>query len=509
MLKVVDYEMIRNRHAEGWSIKKICREFNYSRKAVRKALRSWDGGPIRYKLVKARPRTVVTTEVLGFVREVLMADKQAPRKQRHSADKIHLRLIKENHTQIGRSTVRQVVRTMRQELRNHPLVTTPLYFAPGEEAQFDWGDVYLNIAGENVKGNLFVGVLCYSRRTFLQVFPHQNQESFIEAHLLAFENWGGFAARWAYDNLKAAVTKILIGGEREENGFFKRFRVYHGAEPRYCTPGVKGAHEKGRVESRVGIVRAAAFVPLPAFASWAEANAYLLEQCNVLAMGAHPDYPDQTIASIFKAERTALRPLKRFRFAACKVECYRVDGQARIHYRGVSYSLPCEYGRRRVELRAYHDRIEFYDGDKQIRVVPRKYAVGAEDYDYQHYIKLLRRAPGACLNGKPYLEMPTILLQYRDKLLEALPRREAGRQLARVLQLIPESGETPVCEAVELAVLSGTVDADAVLNLLDQLRRAAVPRCQPLDMAAHPELKTFKVSVPSAGQYDQLQQVSA
>ncbi|MHB2017239.1 MAG: IS21 family transposase [Candidatus Xenobia bacterium] len=441
--------MILNRHSNGWSIKRICREFGYSRKAVRKVLRDWNGAAPRYKLTKPRPKPVVTDEVRAFVKEVLVADKAEPRKQRHSADKIHKRLMSEKKVAIGRSTTRMLVREVRQELRDHPPATTPLYFAPGEEAQFDWGEVYLNIAGIQVKGNLFVAVLCHSRRTFLRVFPHQNQESFLEAHLLAFEDWGGCPERWAYDNLRAAVKRVLIGGEREESDLFKRFRIHHRAEARYCTPGVEGAHEKGRVEKGVDIARASSFVPLPSFATWEEANAYLQEQGDALTASRHPDHPDQTIAAVFNVERGSLKALPRHRFPACKFDSYMVDGQARIRYDGSWYSLPCEYGRRRVEVRAYHDRLEFYDAEKRIQSCPRSYRAGSENYNYQRYIRLLRRAPGACLNGKPYLTMPKVLRQYRTQLLEQFSRREAGRHLARVLQAIPEAGEGWVCQAVE------------------------------------------------------------
>ncbi|MHB2019559.1 MAG: hypothetical protein ACYCW6_21655 [Candidatus Xenobia bacterium] len=102
-----------------------------------------------------------------------------------------------------------------------------------------------------------------------------------------------------------------------------------------------------------------------------------------------------------------------------------------------------------------------------------------------------------------------MLLKYRSQLLEHFARREAGRHLAKILQLVPDAGEGRVCEAVELAMLSGTLDADAVITLLEQLRQALVPRCQPMDLADRPELRNYRVIPPNPGKYDELQEVYA
>lgn len=141
MLRLEDFVKIRELHfKDGWGVKKISRECGCARATIRKAIR--DGAPQkpRYQLSKPRPRPVATPEVLAYVREISVANRQAPRKQRHTARRVFRRLCAEKPKwRIGESTVRSVVRQVRAELRERPAVTIPFAFEPGEEAQVDFG----------------------------------------------------------------------------------------------------------------------------------------------------------------------------------------------------------------------------------------------------------------------------------------------------------------------------------------------------------------------------------
>lgn len=387
MLKLIDYEIVRRLHdQENWSIRRIAAELHHCRKKLAQVLNDWDGTVPRYQLTKPRPTRVVTAELERWVEEILRADAAAPRKQRHTARKIHQRLPAQfPDLSVGESTVRRLVRAVREKMRS-PSTTIPLAFAPGEECQIDWGEAQVRIDGETTVIQLLLVALCYSRRTFAMAFEAANQESFCEGQLRAFEEFGGCTARAAYDNLKSAVKKVLVGGEREENEFFKSFRVHNGFEARYCTPGIEGAHEKGRVERKVSAVRLNAFVPIPEVSSLPELNAFLLERCRSLAERQHPDDPTRTVAEVFEEERNFLIPLQKHRFRACKVVASRADGHARVQYQRCLYSLPSEYGRRSVETRAYFDKVEFYHGLTLVASWPRSYRPGTTNYDYRHYL---------------------------------------------------------------------------------------------------------------------------
>ena len=102
---------------------------------------------------------------------------------------------------------------------------------------------------------------------------------------------------------------------------------------------------------------------------------------------------------------------------------------------------------------------------------------GRTRYDWQHYIPLLQRKPGALRNGAPFADMPKPLQQLRRALL-----REPGgdRVMAQVLAIVPSAGLEAVVVAVELALESGPpsgrVSVEHVLNVLARLNEAPMPQ---------------------------------
>ena len=95
------------------SISGVARNFGVHRRMVREALES--SIPTRLP-AKARPRPTIGP-VASFIDEILEADRHAPRKQRHTAHRIWVRLGKERSgDQIAESTVRQYVRERKKTL---------------------------------------------------------------------------------------------------------------------------------------------------------------------------------------------------------------------------------------------------------------------------------------------------------------------------------------------------------------------------------------------------------
>jgi hypothetical protein len=125
---------------------------------------------------------------------------------------------------------------------------------------------------------------------------------------------------------------------------------------------------------------------------------------------------------------------------------------------------------------------------------------GRTQYDWQHYVPLLQRKPGALRNGAPFADLPAPLQQLRRALL-----REAGgdRAMAQVLAIVPAAGLQAVLVAVELALEnappSGRVSVEHVQNALARLN--AAPR--PPDVVS----TSLRVSIPplaDTARYDTL-----
>src|SRR5438445_1606074 len=132
------FEEIRREYEFGLaSISGVARKFGVHRRMVREAIES--AIPMRLP-VKERPRPTIGP-VAGFIDEVLETDRQAPRKQRHTAHRIWVRITRERPGyQIAESTVRQYVRQRKRTLglRVVPEAFVPQQYAWGDEAKVDY-----------------------------------------------------------------------------------------------------------------------------------------------------------------------------------------------------------------------------------------------------------------------------------------------------------------------------------------------------------------------------------
>jgi hypothetical protein len=97
---------------------------------------------------------------------------------------------------------------------------------------------------------------------------------------------------------------------------------------------------------------------------------------------------------------------------------------------------------------------------------------GQVGYDWQHYIPLIERKPGALRNGAPFADMPEPL----QSLKRGLMRRTGGdRVMAQVLAAVPVAGLDALLVAVELVLESGVLSAEHVLNVVARLRSTPLP----------------------------------
>jgi hypothetical protein len=108
------FEEIRREYEFGLaSISGVARKFGVHRRMVREAIES--SIPMRLP-AKARPRPTIGP-LAGFIDEILEDDRRAPRKQRHTAHRIWVRITRERSSHpIAESTVRQYVRQRKRTL---------------------------------------------------------------------------------------------------------------------------------------------------------------------------------------------------------------------------------------------------------------------------------------------------------------------------------------------------------------------------------------------------------
>jgi transposase len=273
MITVVDRERIRRAfYVEGKSMREIAEEMRHGYWTIRKALESAEHQPYTLSQPKSAPKL---DGYKAKVEALLTEEAQLPRKQRYTTHRIYELMLDEGYSG-SESNLRRYIGQRRRE-RRRPDIFIPLAFEPGQDAQVDWGEAEVVMAGERVTVQLFVMRLCYSRRTFVMAFPNQRQEAFFSGHVEAFHFFEGVPHTLTYDNLKTAVRRILTGRNRQEQERFVTFRSHYLFDSRFCTPGQ--GHEKGGVESGVGYVRRNYLVPLPVVGRYAELNEWLRQKC--------------------------------------------------------------------------------------------------------------------------------------------------------------------------------------------------------------------------------------
>lgn len=265
--KVALYAAIRRDARDGLSGRAIEAKHHVSRRTVAKALAGAWPEPRK----KPAPRESRLDRHKPVIDQMLRADLDAPRKQRHTVKRIFDRLVDEHDAaEASYQMVRSYVAERRPQIRLEAGRGPSQAFVsqshrPGMEAEVDFGEVTIRLAGEQVKAMMFALRMSYSGKAVHRVFASGGQEAFFEGHAHAFKVLGGVpTGKIRYDNLKAAVAQVLgFTRARVETARWTAFRSHYGIDPFYCQPGLDGAHEKGGVEGDIGWFRRNHLVPVP------------------------------------------------------------------------------------------------------------------------------------------------------------------------------------------------------------------------------------------------------
>lgn len=346
----------------------------------------------------------------------------------------------------------------------------PLKFALGEAFQFDWSEEGLIVGGIYRRLQVAHLKLCASRAFVLVAYPSQGHEMLFDAHTRAFAALGGIPRRGIYDNMKTAVDKVHKGKGRTVNARFAALASHYLFDPDFCN--VASGWEKGVVEKNVQDSRRRIWQDAGQrrFSSFLELNLWLLERCRALWREIrHPEYAELSVAEMLEHELPHLMPMP-VPFDGYLESPHKVSSTSLVSVARNRYSVPCEFVGQRVSTRLYPERIDIVQADTVIASHLRQANSGNILYDWQHYIPLLERKPGALRNGAPFADMPEALQRLRRGLL----KREGGdRVMARVLAVVPSHGLEAVLVAVELVLESGVLSVEHVENVLSRIRHPA------------------------------------
>jgi transposase len=441
MLKVDQVHVLRHKVlVEGRSQRQVAKELGISRLTVKKYLT--EAVPIRREM---QPRARPVWAKVGARVEALLTESAAwtGGKQQLTATRLHELLVAEGH-QVGVTLVRAAVAEWRRQRRE---VFVPLTYRPGDLAEVDFFEVFVDLAGLRRKAWLFLMRLMYSGRDFAWIYERQDQVSFLDGHVRAFTHFGGVPTRIAYDNLRAAVVRILVGGARALTPRFTALASHYLLEPCFCRPGE--GHDKGGVEARGKALRRQALVPIPSGPTLDAINAALLARLDA-RLTTLPD-----LATRFTEEQRAWR-LVPAPFTAEATTFATVSPRALVRLEGAYYSVPCRWARLDLVVHVGPSTVTIVGPDGTRIGHPRK-RFGERSIDYRHYLPELARKPQAVRQVLPDLlrdlgePFPAVWAHLQG----AHGSREAARLLAKILGELETRGAADVVPALATALATG------------------------------------------------------
>jgi transposase len=474
------------------SKREACRAYHLHWDTLTKILDHEEPPGYRRRQPRAKP---TLGPFLPVIHAILEADRQAPRKQRHTARRVFDRLRQEHGYAGCESIVRAAVHDWR---KTQAEVFVPLAHPPGE-AQVDFGHAEVVVAGERVTAAFFVLTLPHSDAFFVRAFPKECTESFQDGHCQAFDYFGGVPTRISYDNSKVAVAAITGARGRTPTREFLRLASHFLFAYRFCR--VRRPNEKGHVEAMVGFARRNFLVPVPAAESWEALNAELVRRCRA-DLGRRVRGKEQPKGALLAAERAALRPIPANGFESRRVELGQANSLSLVRFDGNDYSVPTAYAHHPVTGVGGLDEVRLVCRDRLVARHRRHWGKEHVTFDPVHYLALLERKPGAFDHARPVAgwALPEVFAVLRRR-FEAAWGEAGVRHFIQVLRLLEKASLGDLTAAVERALAIGATTADAVRVLLEVTREAPVALFR---LDGRPHLAGVCVPRPDLGAYHAL-----
>lgn len=483
IVTIKDYEAVRRMYAvEKLSVREIARRTGFSRNTISKYCQGETMPGMRKEY--ERQTVVITDAVKQFVNQCLEEDAiENLSKQKHTAKRIFDRLVEEQGFTGGETTIRRLVRTLRDEAPDGHI---PLEFDPAEAMQIDFGEAVGYHKGKRIKFQIFCARLCHSAMPFVFAAPRKNMETLLEGLRRAFEFFGGTPQRVVFDNDRVAV-KSGFGKNAQSQTYITAMIAHYAFRMDYCNR--ESGNEKGLVENLVGWSRRNILVPVPRFNTFDDLNALILEACLRYGRCHRIQSRERSVSEQFERERALLTPLPKYPFGTAKTREARVDSFSLIRVEGSRFSVPFELIGKVVTTKLHATKLEVVYNKKVVCVHERPRTNNETAFELSHYLEAILRKPRSILNAKPVRAAlsPTLMAFARNI-------AKTPEDLTRFMRLFGEHD----CELIEATLnSSGLKTLEALtLELGKESKRQVVPLIEPI--------MEIEVSKPSLSIYDQM-----
>lgn len=224
-------QAILARLARGEGVKRIARELGVDRKTVKRWKRVGQWQP---RQTRSRPRQL--EPYVDFL------ERRGPEVGWNGA--VLYREVRTLGFTGGSLQVQRSLQPLRAERRWAAEATVRFETGPGEQGQVDFGELGVWLGESRTTVHLFVMTLGFSRRLWVQAYPHERLDVLLAGHEGAFRSFGGAPLECLSDN-----PRTLVLGRREGRVLWhpvvEDFARYYGFTPRACRP--YRAQTKGKV----------------------------------------------------------------------------------------------------------------------------------------------------------------------------------------------------------------------------------------------------------------------
>jgi transposase len=234
---------------------------------------------------------------------------------------------------------------------------------PGEIMEVDWAgqtaSLKDNLTGEDITAYVFVAALPCSQYAYVEAFLSMDTDSWITAHLHAFQFFGGVTRLIVPDNLKTGVVKTS-----STNPVINR--TYHEMAEHYQTvimpARVRHPKDKPSVEGAVGVISTWIIASLRnhQFFSLVELNEAIQEKLTEFNQKDFQKKSGSRQSAFLEEEKFALLPLPASMYELASWRKATVQYDYHIPVEKMYYSVPYEYIKYEVDVRVTRAIIEVF-----------------------------------------------------------------------------------------------------------------------------------------------------
>jgi hypothetical protein len=332
----------------------------------------------------------------------------------------------------------------------------------------------------------------------------QSKAHFYRCFQRALRFFGGVVEIVIVDNFATAVVPGTYGRNAHFQAEFAEFCGYHRVDPLACDRG--DPESKGVVEASVRYVKKNALAgrddELTSFEAYRKLAVYWRDE---IANVRKHNTTDERPIDRFERERGLLRPLPPIPYDTDDVIPTVVTPFARVRFETNRYSVPPEYARKAVILRADDQWLRVVHRGNEIakhrRSFERKLRV--TDPEHQKAAVALRKRSRARQIEIDFDALGSEAQAFRRGLLR-VPVKPIVH-LRHILRLVRLYGKAEVVAALRRTVEHETFDAAYVVNLIGQERRKRqLPSPLPMALQRKELLEDIQLEEPEPSDYDAL-----